>query len=260
MRNEPIFGSGREGPSRWLPMEGCVNFRDLGGYRNTQGQTVRWRRLFRSDALQALTPADSRLAIENLNIGLVVDLRNSNEAARDGRGPLPDLGAEYWHFPLLEQRGIPPFTGSDVVERMSATYLWLLRNSGPLVADAVNAIAASVRSEPDQGRGGVVFHCSAGKDRTGLLASLILEVLGVDEETIVADYILTNQVIEGVLGRIKAMENNNTVTIQSLAAQPLAFRKFQVALREEYGGAEAYLGQHGVSAATLEGLRSNLLQ
>ena len=242
-----------ENYSRWLPMEGCANFRDLGGYRNHLGQTVPWRRLFRSDALQDLSASDTRLAIGELNIGLVVDLRNSIEAERDGRGPLPDQGVEYRHFPLLEGRGIPPFTGGDVVERLSSTYQWLTHNSGSLVAEAISAIG-------DANDSGVVFHCSAGKDRTGVLAALILEVLGVDAETIVADYLLTNEVIEALLLRITAMENNNTATTQSLAAQPVAFQGFQDILRSEYGGAEPYLLRHGVSTETLNGLRRSLLE
>ncbi len=253
MSEEPFIPFRREGRSRWLPMQGCANFRDLGGYRNSAGKTVRWRRLFRSDAPQDLTPDDADFAIQELNIGLVVDLRNSDEAERDGRGLLPELGADYWHLPLLEGRGIPPFTGGDVAERMSTTYQWLIHNSGPRLAEAVNAIAAI-------DRGGALFHCSAGKDRTGLLAALILETLGVDAETIAADYLLTNEVIEDVLRRIKAMENNNTVTTQSLAAQPVAFQGFQDTLHIEYGGAESYLLSHGVSEDTLERLRRNLLE
>ncbi len=249
-------------PSRWLPMQGCANFRDLGGYPNSRGQTVRWRHLFRSDALQELTPADANLCLTELNIGLVVDLRNPDEVERDGRGPLPGLGACYRHIPFLEGRGIPPFTGGDVVERLSATYQWLIHNSGPRVAEAVNAIAASVHLEPAKGagRGAVVFHCSAGKDRTGMLAALILEILAVPPETIKDDYLLTNLVIEDVLRRIMAMERNNTATVQSLSAQPAAFQGFQDTLHNEYGGAEAYLRRHGVSIETLESLRNNLLE
>ena len=238
---------------RWLPMEGCVNFRDLGGYRNHEGQTVRWRRLFRSDALQDMTSNDAAYAIEELNIGLVVDLRNPDEAERDGKGPLPNLGAGYTHHPLLLERGFPPFTGGDVVERLSSTYQWLIHNSGSRVADAVNAIAEADGSS-------VVFHCSAGKDRTGLLAALILEVLGVNAETIRADYLLTNEAVEGILRRIKAMQPDASPTTQSLAAQPVAFQGFQDTLHQEYGGAESYLRKHGVSGETLERLRGNLLE
>lgn len=238
---------------RWLPIEGCVNFRDLGGYRNSQGQTVRWRRLFRSDALQDMTPSDAVYAMEELGIRLVVDLRNPDEAERDGRGPLPGLGATYTHHPLLLERGFPPFTGGDVVERLSSTYQWLIHNSGPRVADAVNAIT-------DANGSAVVFHCSAGKDRTGLLAAMVLEVLEVDAETIRADYLLTNEAVEGILRRIKAMQPNASPTTQSLAAQPLAFQVFQDTLRGEYAGAKAYLQRHGLSSESLERLRSNLLE
>lgn len=238
---------------RWLPIEGCVNFRDLGGYRNSQGQTVRWRRLFRSDALQDMTPSDAVYAMEELGIRLVVDLRNPDEAERDGRGPLPGLGASYTHHPLLLERGFPPFTGGDVVERLSSAYQWLIHNSGPRVADAVNAIA-------DANGSAVVFHCSAGKDRTGLLAAMVLEVLGVDAETIIDDYLLTNQAVEGILRRIQAMQPDASPTTQSLAAQPLAFHGFQNTLHREYGGAESYLRRHGVSGESLERLRGNLLE
>ena len=255
MSDEPFVRSGREGRSRWLPMQGCVNFRDLGGYHNSQCQTVRWRRLFRSDALQDLTPSDSRLASEGLNIGLVVDLRNSNEVERDGRGPLPELGAEYRHIPLLEGRGIPPFTGGDVVERLTTTYQWMVRNSGAGIAEAINSISKTL----DEGKG-AVFHCSAGKDRTGLLAALILEVLGIDSETISADYMLTNEVVEGIVRRIKVIERNSSPTAQSLAPQPVAFQAYQETLQDEYGGAEAYLLNHGVRAEALDALRRSLLE
>ena len=242
--------------SRWLPMEGCVNFRDLGGYRNSQGQTVRWRRLFRSDALQDMTPGDSSLAIDELNIGLVVDLRNTNEAQRDGRGPLAATGTAYRHYPLLDARGaIPPFTGGDIAGRLTATYQWLVRNSGEGVAEAISSISDALYD----GRG-AVFHCSAGKDRTGLLAALILEALGVDAENIAADYMLTIEVVEGIVQRIKRIEQGSSPTAQTLAPQPSAFRVFQETLRDEYGGAAAYLRKHGVTDETLDALRRNLLE
>ena len=237
-------------------MEGCVNFRDLGGYRNTNGESVRWRRVFRSDALQDMTPAATALAIEGLNIRLVVDLRNTDEAERDGRGPLRESEAEYRHYPLLDGRGaIPPFTGGDIAERLTTTYQWLVRNSGEDVAQAITSI-----SETIEAGGGAVFHCSAGKDRTGLLAALILEVLGVDQETIVADYMLTIEVVDGIVERIKGIEQGSSPTAQTLAPQPVAFQAYQETLREEFGGAEAFLLTHGVTTQTLASLRRNLLE
>ena len=237
-------------------MEGCVNFRDLGGYLNGRGQTVRWRRLFRSDALQDMTAADAALSVDELNIGLVVDLRNTNEAQRDGRGPLAATETAYRHFPLLDARGaIPPFTGGDIAGRLTSTYQWLVRNSGDGIAEAINSISQAL----EDGRG-AVFHCSAGKDRTGLLAALILEVLGIDDETIAADYMLTIEVVEGIVERIKRIEQGSSPTAQTLAPQPSAFRAYQETLRDEYGGAVAYLRKHGVTDETLDSLRRNLLE
>ena len=237
-------------------MQGCVNFRDLGGYRNGQGQSVRWRRLFRSDALQDMTPADATLAVEELNIGLVADLRNTNEASRDGRGPLSGTDTDYRHFPILDARGaIPPFTGGDIVGRLSSTYQWLLHNSGDGIVAAITTISEAL----DDGRG-AVFHCSAGKDRTGLLAALILEVLGVDEQTISADYMLTIEVVEGIVQRIKGIEQGSSPTAATLAPQPVAFQTYQETLQNEYGGAETYLQTHGLTNETLDALRRNLLE
>ena len=245
-----------ESPSRWLPMQGCVNFRDLGGYLNSQGKTVRWRRLFRSDALQDMTSADATLALDELGIVLVVDLRNTSEANRDGRGPLPDLGVDYRHYPLLDSRGeIPPFTGGNVVERLSTTYQWLLHNSGAGIAEAIDSIGDELESGS-----GAVFHCSAGKDRTGVLAALFLEVLGVDQQSITGDYLLTNEVIEGIVQRIKAIERNATPTAQTLAAQPKAFEAYQETLRNDFGGAESFLLGNGLTEERLASLRRSLLE
>lgn len=256
MTDDQSNRSGREGSSRWLPLEGCVNFRDLGGYRNGHGQTVRWRRLFRSDALQDLTPADASLAIGELNVKLVVDLRNTAEAERDGRGPLPEMGAKYRHIPLLDEMGeIPPFTGGDIANRLTSTYQWMVRNSGAGIAEAISSISAAL----DHGNG-AVFHCSAGKDRTGLVAALILEVLGVDSETIAADYMLTGEVVDGIVRRIRTIEHNSSPTAQTLAPQPVAFRAYQETLRGEFGGAEPYLRGLGVNDDTLERLRRSLLE
>ena len=130
-----------------------------------------------------MTAYAAQYATNELGVGLVVDLRNSDEAQRDGRGPLADSGVEYRHFPFLEGRGIPPFTGGDVVERLSSTYQWVLNNSGPLVAEAVSTISDAVAGRVGSAAYGAVFHCSAGKDRTGIVAALVLEVLGVDRET-----------------------------------------------------------------------------
>ena len=257
---------------RFVPLQGCVNFRDLGGYPGLGGRRVPAGRLFRSDALQDLTPDDASILKDRLGLAAIIDLRNTDEAARDGVGLLPGLGLDYAHFPLLDGRGFPPIAGhpadgdpgpgqsgagwgrprSDIVERLSDTYLWILDNSGGALAAAVNAIAARL------GRP-LVFHCSAGKDRTGMVAALLLELLGVAPEIRAVDYLLTNRAVDGILRRIRRMQPDSHATSQSLRAQPLAFQQFQDKLRAEFGGAESYLRRYGVTDATMGRLRRELL-
>lgn len=257
---------------RFVPLRGCVNFRDLGGYPGLGGRRVQTGRLFRSDALQDLTPEDASILQDRLGLAAIIDLRNTDEAARDGVGLLPGLGLDYAHFPLLDGRGFPPIAGrpadgnpvpgpsragwgrrrSDIVRRLSDTYLWILDNSGGQLAAAVNAIAARL-DRP------LVFHCSAGKDRTGMVAALLLELLGVAPEIRAVDYLLTNLAVEGILRRIRRMQPDSHAINQSLRAQPLAFQQFQDRLRAEGGGAASYLRRYGVTDATLVQLRRELL-
>ena len=238
---------------RFIKFEGCVNFRDLGGYPTRDGRTVKWRKLFRSDALNELTPSDVNRVLEDLGLGTMVDLRNRDEASRDGTGVLPANGLDYHHFPLLEERGEPPpMDGADIAERLSATYQWIIHNSGELLAEAVTIIAASRDNA-------AVFHCSAGKDRTGIIAALVLGVLGVEHEIVMADYLLTNDVAVDIFQRISRMQPQYDYTPDSLLAHPLAMEQFQDTLHSHYGGPEEYLRSHGVSRDVLQSLRTALL-
>ena len=168
---------------RWIPLDGCVNFRDLGGYATAGGRTARWRRLFRSDGPNTLTEADVQTIAGALGVSAVIDLRNSGGVMADGRGLLALSGIGYHHFPFLERRGIaPPTDGEDSENRLTEIYLWMLQNSGTLMAQAFTTLAQQVNHP-------ALFHCSAGKDRTGVLAATILAVLGVSQEDIVADYL-----------------------------------------------------------------------
>ena len=90
---------------RRIDLEGCVNFRDLGGYPTTDGRTVRWRRLFRSDSPSSLTESDVETITGSLGVLSVVDLRsNGGETSNDGRGLLAQSGIGYHQFPFLERR------------------------------------------------------------------------------------------------------------------------------------------------------------
>jgi protein tyrosine/serine phosphatase len=249
-------------PQRFISFEGCVNFRDLGGYPTRDGRTVKWRKLYRSDALNELTPGDVYRALGELGLGTMLDLRNREEASRDGTGVLPANGLDYHHFPLLEERGeAPPMNGADIAERLSDTYQWIIHNSGEMLAEAVTIISQSPGNPGRPGNRGsaAVFHCSAGKDRTGIIAALILGVLEVEHEVVMADYLLTNDVAVAIFQRIRRMQPQYEYTQESMRAHPLAMEQFQETLHSTYGGPEQYLRSHGVSPDAFQSLRAALL-
>ena len=143
---------------RRIPLEGCVNFRDLGGYSAAGGRTVKWRCLFRSDSPNSLTEADVQTITEDLGVLSIVDLRSSSGVADDGRGLLALSGIGYHNFPLLERRGfLPPTSGAEVEERLTDMYQWILFNAGALMAQAFDPAWASQprlarRDEPAMNR------------------------------------------------------------------------------------------------------------
>ena len=157
-------------PERFLPLKGCLNFRDLGGYRAGDGRTVRWRRLFRSDAIHPMTSEDAQYVFNDLSVTTIVDLRNSDEIQRDGLLSTAAPAARYHNAAFLEQHRTVPFDPSeDPSERLAGMYHWILQNSGHLIAGAL-ATLAEADSLP------AVFHCTAGKDRSGILAAVIQRI------------------------------------------------------------------------------------
>jgi protein-tyrosine phosphatase len=242
-----------EAIERRIPLQGCVNFRDLGGYPAADGRTVKWRRLFRSDAPNTLTEADVQTITGTLGITTVIDLRSSNGILEDGRGLLALSGIAYHNFPFLERRGIePPTSGEDSENRLSLIYLWILRNAGTLMAQAFTTLAQNL-NQP------ALFHCSAGKDRTGVLGATVLAVLGVSREDIVADFLMTNEVIDGILARIKKMPGFEDSTREGIIAPKVAIEKFLDVTQTEFGGSEAYLLQQGVQQSTIDSFRESML-
>lgn len=176
---------------RSLPLQGASNVRDLGGWPVAGGRRVRAGRIWRSAALHGLTEEDLA-ALARAGIATVCDLRGTREAAR-APSRLP-TGAEAHPLP------IEPFVGAslrDMLERGAATgegATELLRQAYlAYVSDHLDAyrrlFALLLREE----RRPLLFHCSAGKDRTGIGAALILTVLGADRATVMADYVATDR-------------------------------------------------------------------
>ena len=243
-------------PTRTLTFDGCVNFRDLGGYRTTDGFQIGWRRLFRADGLNKLTPEDDRRLIE-LGVATVIDLRTVDEAKQRGRFPVERVPVRYVDLPLTDvlpaTEELPSWREASYV---ASRYSEMVSKGAPALTGAFEALAVS-DSLP------AVFHCSAGKDRTGVLSALILAFLGVPDEIIVEDYSLSAAAMERLLERLKAEYPDSVAEVERYAPAilqvlPGTMEEFLAAMRVEYGTYEALAGHLGVAGA-VDRLRSTVL-
>ncbi len=245
-------------PTRALAFEGCVNFRDLGGYRTADGATVGWRRLFRADGLHRLTDTDRRQLVE-LGVATVIDLRTVDEAEQRGRFPVGEVPVRYVDLPLTDvlptTEEMPSWAEASYV---ASRYTLMVSEGGPALTGAFTALAAS-------GSLPAVFHCSAGKDRTGVLSALILAFLGVPDETIIADYALSGPAMERLLDRLKeeypdAVEDVMRYAPAVLQVRPETMEQFLASLRAEYGSYDALARTLGVTDAVATLRRTALVQ
>jgi len=225
-------------PDRSLRLAGASNFRDLGGYAGAGGRAVRWRRLFRSDHLAALTPQDAE-ALRALGVGRVFDLRGVAErAAAPDR--LPGGAREYLLpiEPTVVQRmkdlldAGQQLTPAKTVELMQHTYRAFVHDNAARFAALFEHLLAS--DEP------LVFHCTAGKDRTGFAAALILLALDVPREAVMRDYLLTND-----LYRRPALPPNSRAPREVMGVlwrvQEAFLDAALQAVEQDFGGIDRYL-------------------
>jgi protein-tyrosine phosphatase len=179
-----------DSPSRHLNLAGASNFRDLGGYPGRDGRTVRWRQIFRSNHLGHLTEADIEV-LRPLGLKSAFDFRGTQERA-EAMCAVAEI--------TVHSLPIEPTVTAELRSRLAA--------GGPVLpADALEVMRDSYRSYVRQNtpsyralfahlledRAPLVIHCTAGKDRTGFACALILHALGVPEDVIAEDYLLTNR-------------------------------------------------------------------
>jgi protein-tyrosine phosphatase len=255
-------------PGRDLGVAGLPNGRDLGGYRTAAGASVRCGVLLRSDA--PITPAESNIRmLEQLGVRRVIDMRGDAEIAYFGLGawtaprthlPIGDVVAG-----LLAQQvqpdaaPLPPGAAETTMRRMYRDF----------VADEAGRAQFSAALRLIAGPDGVplLFHCTAGKDRTGWLAALVLAALGVDRATITADYLLTNDRFttgRGAAGRARLLAQLSDRGVDVGSVLPLLEARLEyldAAFTEvdaRFGGMAEFL-REGLDA-DVDALRRNLLE
>ena len=244
-------------PARHVRFEALFNVRDLGGYPTTDGRSIRWQTLYRADGINRIGGDDlDRLA--ELQLRTVLDLRTHVELDERGRFPVDRLPVAYHHFPVLRETWESWDTDVDV-----EPVAFLAERYREMLVDGAAALAGALEVLADPESYPAVFHCAAGKDRTGVLAAVLLGLLGVSDEDIAEDYGLSALAMVALVDwvRVNRPEALDTMTDQPpafLAAPPRAMHELLVHVREEFGSMEAYAASIGVDRSTIEALRRNL--
>jgi protein-tyrosine phosphatase len=240
-------------PQRHLRLDGTYNVRDIGGYRTRDGLVTRWYTLFRADSLHRLAPTAQAILLDH-GVRLVVDLRRSDELQAAPNVFTTSTCVHYRHLSLLAD--VPPVVNGDP-RALVETYRYILDQRQAQVYEVLAALATP-------GNLPAVIHCTAGKDRTGVIVALALGVAGVPTETIVEDYALTATCLDEAFmeeTRQRALKRGYTwEQYKPLVGCPPDYMVTTLQhLETEYGGIEAYVRTIGLSEAQIERLRTALV-
>jgi protein-tyrosine phosphatase len=240
---------------RHIKLDGCLNFRDLGGYATRDGRSVRWRQVFRSDALHLLSAADVESLRDVLRLDGVIDLRSTAEIEADGRGLIGSAALRFRHLPLFDGKTVSSEEARAALS-LAERYFLLAEFAKEAIGRVVTAVAESA--------GPLVYHCAAGKDRTGVISAVLLGILDVEEELIVADYVATQENLDAIVERL--MESSGYRNVLSalppdtLHADGETMISFLERIRERYGSMAEYARSAGVGEEAVERLRERLLE
>jgi protein-tyrosine phosphatase len=223
-------------PHRVWRLQGAANFRDLGGYRAENGRSLRWRQLFRSDHFGSLT-AEDQMRLSSIGLSRVLDFRGAGERASapnrlsgvtEHSLAIEPTVAQRMHD--LEKAGAK-LTGDAAAALMQDLYLSFVVNQAHRFAELFEHLLSAASP--------LVFHCTAGKDRTGFAAALVLLALRVPREQVMADYLLSND------GSRQASQSASSLSKEALAVlQGVQAGFLDRALRsidQDHGGVERYL-------------------
>ena len=242
---------------RSVTFDAVFNFRDLGGYSVDKGLRVSRGRVFRSGELRHATGVDTRRITNEVGIRSVLDLRNKQELESQGVGPLRETAISYHNVPLATDRSID-LASLHRLRDNGELYLFVMDDAGYQVRlmECLDIIA-------NRDNMPLVFHCSAGKDRTGVLAAILLSVLGVADDDVIEDYALTASAMPGHLSRSRK-DPDTAKFLDSLPdymhqSSPASMATFLSALRLRYGSVRGYLRSVGAKPSLFDRLETALL-
>ena len=241
---------------RHIPLSGTYNIRDLGGYKTCTGARVPWQTFFRADN-------PNLLDVEGMNylygqgLRLVIDLRTKNEI-KEAPNPFENFpGVEYVNLPIFDDLAPVIMLQKQVSAENPLLHFYLEAIHGQ-----GNAITEILRRISTVRNGAVMFNCTAGKDRTGIIAALLLGLVGVSEEEIVNDYALTASLIPGLVDKLlaesKARGANTERHSRMLESPSEVMHALLSEIESKFGSIEDYLKENGMEQEEIRRLK-NLL-
>ncbi len=254
-----------EGGNRHIPLDGGANLRDIGGYRTTDGRYVRWGQVYRSGTLAGLNDSDM-VTLSGLGLQVVCDLRSDTEV-QDTPDRLP-AHTRYVRAPVnADRRGDRRARLWALLFDKQRLMTMIPEIYRRVIDDHADAFGIVLRQLADPANLPALFHCTAGKDRAGLTAALLLLVLGVPEDVVIADYSLSNRhyafyarYTQHYVRRLAVFGVTSADMYPLLTADPQTLKGALGYMVEKYGSVTAYLRDRaGVDEPTLERIKANLL-
>ena len=242
---------------RRIRFASVFNVRDLGGLPTADGDRIRAGHVYRADGVHRLA-GDDIDAARQLGLRTVIDLRTTNEIDRGPQFPATELGVEWHHLPVIPRQWSEDslVAAATATEFLTERYLEMLEVGGASIARSLELIAH---------RGPALFHCAAGKDRTGVLAAAVLGLAGVDDEVIAADYHLS---AVGMADMMDWLMREHPEARDAMVNQPREYFEcppeamlgFLAGVREQYGTMDDLARALGVDAETVTLLRATLVE
>ena len=231
-----------------IELEGSYNARDLGGYPTRHGSRIQPRRFLRSGSLHGLSE-NGRQTLLNLGVRYIVDLRSQLERKQKPDPVEGDPEFFYHHVPMLDYINATVAAGEmNFPDTMEEMYFGLLDHAGHSFAKVFEVFA-----QPSSY--GILFHCTAGKDRTGVVAMLLLALAGAEEDLIVADYSISQDLVPSTPG-----EQLPNIPAYAFTSPPEIIRATLQHLNDRYGGVEPYLSLIGVTPQQKEAVLAKLME
>jgi protein-tyrosine phosphatase len=242
----PILEKGQ----RVLQVEGAYNVRDLGGYATKDGRTTQWGVYYRADGMHRLSD-ESRHALVNMGVGKVIDLRHLAEIEAKRNVFTDDDRVDYHHISLIN----PVSLASKQIRCLGDLYVGMLEGSQAELRRVFALLAES--------GGADLFHCSAGKDRTGVVSVLLLELAGVPHETIKEDFSLTAACLAPIMHEFRSerpADMPEELYENFIGCDPANMDMMLQHLQDKYTNAERYLLSIGLSEEQIQAIKDRFVE